>query len=118
MSNSRVSGRISPHISALRDTPFMTQPARSTFLPRNTADSRRIIRSSHISQMIRQAAAARLRAICDNMWALHSRQSVQLALGVPCHHPHLESNVLRSGGLEPCGHVSHRVRAVPAFRPR
>jgi hypothetical protein len=26
--------------------------------------------------------------------------------------------VLRSGGLEPRGHVSHRVRAVPAFRPR
>jgi hypothetical protein len=27
-------------------------------------------------------------------------------------------HAFRSGGLEPRGHVSHRVRVVPAFRPR
>lgn len=49
---------------------------------------------------------------------LLSRARLIRTLGAPATIHIWMSNVLRSGGLEPCGHVSHRVRAVLAFRPR
>jgi hypothetical protein len=55
--------------------------------------------------------------LCDAL--LFDPLAAQLErLGVPATIHIWMSNALRSGGLEPRGHVSHRVRAVPAFRPR